>query len=110
MSLLPFIQSLLTPFTKHEPLRITPSSSVGMRSGHVRLKSNQAVSWHTTGNSEESIVVMRGRGEMLTRNEPPQPFEAPCFIFIPANTEHSVRSTDPSLALEYVYVVATVAK
>ncbi len=39
-----------------------PPRTAGMRSGFVRLKPGQTVGWHTTGENEESLVILRGKG------------------------------------------------
>ena len=85
-------------------LRGTPQTA-GMRSGFVRLKSGETVGWHTTGKNEESLVVLRGRGEARIENQPPRAFIAPALAYIPPATRHNVANTGDEL-LEYVYVVA----
>jgi mannose-6-phosphate isomerase-like protein (cupin superfamily) len=76
-----------------------------MRSGFVRLKPGAAVGWHTTGQNEEALVVLRGRGEALVEGQPGRALEAPMLVYIPPATRHNVTNTG-DLPLEYVYVVA----
>jgi len=76
-----------------------------MRSGFVRLKPGETVGWHTTGKNEESLVVLRGRGEARIESQPPRAFIAPALAYIPPVTRHNVANTGDEL-LEYVYVVA----
>ena len=85
-------------------LRGTPQTA-GMRSGFVRLKPGETVGWHTTGKNEESLVVLRGRGEVRLEGQPPRAFAAPALAYIPPATRHNVANTGDTL-LEYVYVVA----
>jgi mannose-6-phosphate isomerase-like protein (cupin superfamily) len=85
-------------------LRGTPQTA-GMRSGFVRLKPGETVGWHTTGKNEESLVVLRGRGEARIEGQPPRAFAAPALAYIPPATRHNVANTGDEL-LEYVYVVA----
>ena len=85
-------------------LRGTPQTA-GMRSGFVRLKPGETVGWHTTGKNEESLVVLRGRGEARIEGQPPRAFIAPALAYIPPVTRHNVANTGDEL-LEYVYVVA----
>ena len=85
-------------------LRGTPQTA-GMRSGFVRLKPGETVGWHTTGNNEESLVVLHGRGEARIEGQPPRAFAAPALVYIPPATRHNVANTGDEL-LEYVYVVA----
>ncbi|MGA2571026.1 MAG: cupin domain-containing protein [Terracidiphilus sp.] len=79
--------------------------TAGMRSGFVRLKPGQTVGWHTTGENEEALVVLHGKGTALIEGKPGIPFAAPALVYIPPATRHNVENTgsDP---LEYGYVVA----
>ena len=88
-------------------LQGAPQTS-GMRSGFVRLKPGAAVGWHTTGQNEESLVILRGLGEALIDGQQKQPFAAPAFVYIPPDTRHNVSNTGKDV-LEYVYVVAPTA-
>jgi oxalate decarboxylase/phosphoglucose isomerase-like protein (cupin superfamily) len=76
-----------------------------MRSGFVRLKPGETVGWHPTGNNEESLVILHGRGEALLEGQTSRPFVAPAFAYIPPFTRHNVANTGDG-PLEYVYVVA----
>lgn len=78
--------------------------TAGMRSGFVRLKPRASVGWHTTGQNEEALVVLGGRGEALLEGQPRRPFEAPMLVYIPPATRHNVTNTG-DVPLEYVYVV-----
>jgi len=79
--------------------------TAGMRSGFVRLKPQGAVGWHTTGQNEEALVVLRGRGEARVEGQPARAIEAPMLVYIPPATHHNVANTGNE-PLEYVYVVA----
>jgi mannose-6-phosphate isomerase-like protein (cupin superfamily) len=79
-----------------------------MRSGFVRLKPGETVGWHTTGKNEESLVILRGRGEARLESQSPQTFRAPALVYIPPATQHNVANTGGE-PLEYVYVVASAA-
>jgi mannose-6-phosphate isomerase-like protein (cupin superfamily) len=85
-------------------LQGTPRTA-GMRSGFVRLKPGETVGWHTTGQNEESLVILRGEGEALIDGQPRLTLIAPAFAYIPPATRHNVSNTGKTL-LEYVYVVA----
>ena len=87
------------------PLLRGAPQTAGMRSGFVRLKPGDSVGWHTTGQNEESLVILRGQGEALIEGEPARPFTAPGFVYIPPATRHNVKNTGDAV-LEYVYVVA----
>ena len=91
------------------PLLQGAPQTAGMRSGFVRLKPDATVGWHTTGQNEESLVILHGQGEALIDGHPKQSFSAPAFAYIPPNTRHNVANTGNDM-LEYVYVVAPAAK
>jgi oxalate decarboxylase/phosphoglucose isomerase-like protein (cupin superfamily) len=87
------------------PLLQGMPQTAGMRSGFVRLKPGRSVGWHTTGKNEESLVVLRGRGEARIEGQPARAFTAPTLVYIPAAMRHNVVNTGDE-PLEYVYVVA----
>jgi len=68
-----------------------------------------SVGWHTTGQNEESLVILHGKGEVLIDAHEKQSFHAPAFAYIPPTTRHNVSNTGKDI-LEYVYVVAPAAK
>jgi quercetin dioxygenase-like cupin family protein len=90
------------------PLLQGAPQTAGMRSGLVRLKSGETVGWHTTGQHEEALVILHGRGEARIEGQPARPFTAPKLVYIPPATRHNVANTGDEL-LEYVYVVAPVS-
>ena len=83
--------------------------TMGMRSGFVRLKPGATVGWHTTGQNEEALVILRGQGEVLIEGQEKLAFVAPRFAYIPPTTRHNVANTGKEF-LEYIYVVAPAAK
>jgi mannose-6-phosphate isomerase-like protein (cupin superfamily) len=87
------------------PLLGGAPQTAGMRSGFVRLKPGETVGWHTTGQNEESLVILRGEGETLIDGQAKQSFIGPAFAYIPPATRHNVSNTGKTI-LEYVYVVA----
>jgi mannose-6-phosphate isomerase-like protein (cupin superfamily) len=88
-------------------LQGTPQTA-GMRSGFVRLKPWEAVGWHTTGEHEEALVILRGNGEAQIEGQKPMEIASRMMVYIPPATRHNVQNTGREL-LEYVYVVAPVA-
>jgi mannose-6-phosphate isomerase-like protein (cupin superfamily) len=76
-----------------------------MRSGFVRLEPGKSVGWHSTGQNEESLVILHGRGDALIERRPNQSFAAPGYVYIPPATRHNVTNTGRE-TLEYVFVVA----
>ncbi|MDR3793783.1 MAG: cupin domain-containing protein [Terracidiphilus sp.] len=83
--------------------------TAGMHSGIVRLKPGETVGWHTTGQREEALVILRGQGEALMDGKAGVSFKGPVLVYIPPATRHNVKNTGQGI-LEYVYVVAPVAK
>jgi mannose-6-phosphate isomerase-like protein (cupin superfamily) len=80
-----------------------------MRSGFVRLKPGESVGWHSTGQNEESLVILHGAGDALIEGQAKRSFAAPRFLYIPPATRHNVENTGREV-LEYVYVVAPAAE
>jgi mannose-6-phosphate isomerase-like protein (cupin superfamily) len=76
-----------------------------MRSGFVRLKPNETIGWHTTGQNEEALVILRGQGEALIEGQPKLTLAAPGLAYVPPGSRHNVANTGKE-PLEYVYVVA----
>jgi mannose-6-phosphate isomerase-like protein (cupin superfamily) len=104
----PTPQALILPLQCAQgdcPLLHGSPQTAGMRSGFVRLMPGETVGWHTTGNNEESLVILRGRGEARLEGQPPRPLAAPAFAYIPPSTRHNLANTGEG-PLEYVYVVA----
>lgn len=90
------------------PLLEGTPQTAGMRSGFVRLKPGENVGWHTTGQNEEALVILRGEGVALIEGQAKHAFVAPALAYIPPATRHSVSNTGKE-PLEYVYVVAPAA-
>ena len=100
----PLTLSLQCP--EHDcPLLVGAPQTTGMRSGFVRLKPGETVGWHTTGQNEEALVIIHGKGAALVDGYPNQNFHAPALAYIPPAARHNVQNTGKGV-LEYVYVVA----
>jgi mannose-6-phosphate isomerase-like protein (cupin superfamily) len=80
-----------------------------MRSGFVRLHPGHSVRWHSTGQNEESLVILQGKGEALIAGHATRGLAASQVIYIPPATRHNVTNSGNQL-LEYVYVVAPAAE
>jgi mannose-6-phosphate isomerase-like protein (cupin superfamily) len=100
----PLTMPLVCPQADCPLLKGAPQTA-GMRSGFVRLKPGATVGWHTTGNNEEALVILRGQGAAMIDGQAGIPFVAPAHVYIPPATRHNVANTGEEL-LEYVYVVA----
>ena len=104
----PFVIPLDSSKAYQELLTGAPQTS-GVRSGLVRLQPGATVGWHTTGQHEETLVILHGQGAALIEGQPDRPFAAPAVAYIPPATRHNVKNTGTGL-LEYVYVVAPVTQ
>jgi len=76
-----------------------------MRSGHVRLKRGESVGWHSTGQHEEALVILQGRGRAQIEGGTNIPIHARILAYIPPNTKHNVTNADDEVP-EYVWIVA----
>ncbi len=78
-----------------------------MKSGLVVLTPGKSVGKHSTGQHEEVLVVLEGKGEMSLKDGSKLDVEAePYALYCPPETEHDVTNTGSSV-LRYVYVVAS---
>jgi mannose-6-phosphate isomerase-like protein (cupin superfamily) len=85
-----------------------PPQTAGMRSGVVVLRPGASVGRHSTGEREEIVVVLEGRGEVRVAGVPPLAVEAGTAAYVPPRRSHDVMNTGER-PLRYVYVVAPVA-
>ena len=82
-----------------------PPESVTMQSGLVVLAPNKSVGKHSTGQHEELLVVLEGKGEMSFKDGSRLDVKANHALYCPPETEHNVTNTGRTV-LRYVYVVA----
>jgi mannose-6-phosphate isomerase-like protein (cupin superfamily) len=75
----------------------------------VRLKPAETAGWHTTGQNEETLVILHGKGETEIEGAPALPVAEKMIAYIPPSTRHNVKNTG-DVPLEYVYVVAPAAE
>jgi len=80
----------------------------GMRSGRVELARGEEIGEHSTGDHEETLVVIEGTGEVHVEGYDPLAVRGGQSVYIPPQSKHNVRNTDAPL-LRYIYVVAPVA-
>ena len=83
-----------------------PPESVTMKSGLEVLAPNQSVGKHSTGQHEELLVVLEGRGVMTFDDGSKLDVKANHALYCPPETEHNVTNTGSNV-LRYVYVVAS---
>jgi len=87
------------------PILGGPPQSASMRSGLVVLSPGKSVGKHSTGDYEELVVVLQGRGELQICGQGSLAMEAGAVVYCPPETEHDVVATGAG-PLRYVYVVA----
>src|SRR5579862_1767381 len=92
----------LSGTAKEVPILSGPPESAGMRSGRVLLAPGQSVGEHTTGDHEEVLVVLEGRGEMVLGGNQKLAVEGDHAIYCPPRTTHNVTNTGTA-PLRYVY-------
>lgn len=85
----------------------TPQTN-GMRSGFVRLKPGESVGAHSTENHEETLIILRGKGEAKVEGRTLS-FSAGMLVYVPPRSHHNVTNVGDQV-LEYVYVVAPITK
>jgi mannose-6-phosphate isomerase-like protein (cupin superfamily) len=83
-----------------------PPESVSMKSGLEVLAPNQSVGKHSTGQHEELLVVLQGRGVMTFKDGSKLDVQANHALYCPPETEHNVTNTGNGV-LRYVYVVSS---
>jgi quercetin dioxygenase-like cupin family protein len=89
------------------PLLTGKPQTSGMRGGSVKLKPGESVGWHSTGENEEALVILKGLGIAKIEGQPDVSFHDGELIYIPPATRHNVTSAGADV-LEYVWVVAPV--
>ena len=89
------------------PVLTGPPETVTMRSGLVVLQPGKSVGQHSTGQHEEVLIVLQGRGRMTFLDGSTLPVVAGHAVYCPPSTVHNVTNIG-SKRLRYVYVVAGV--
>jgi len=80
-------------------------TSAGMKSGLVVLAPGKSVGEHSTGDHEEMVVVLEGKGEMVLADGRKLPIGPNSSAYSPPGTEHDVINTGSGV-LRYIYVVS----
>lgn len=80
--------------------------TISLRSGCVILKENESIGEHNTGESEEIIIILSGKGELLIDKSKKWDFEKDTALYIPPNTTHDVRNGGGGL-LKYIFITST---
>lgn len=93
---------LVKRLEKHGTL-VSRSDSQQIHAGYVVLEPDREVGEHTTEDEEELIVVVEGKGEVMSDGRIAT-VEAPCVVLVPAHTVHNVKNKS-NVLLKYVYVL-----
>ncbi len=80
-------------------------SAYRMRSGLVTLESGKDAGEHSTGEYEELIIILEGRGELESEGLGRRPISRGLVAYNPPSTRHNVFNTGDEL-LRYIYVVS----
>jgi mannose-6-phosphate isomerase-like protein (cupin superfamily) len=81
----------------------------GMRGGSVKLEPGDSVGWHSTGDNEEALTILHGKGVAKIDGHADVALQERTLSYIPPATRHNVTNTGTE-PFEYVWVVAPVAK
>lgn len=81
--------------------------TLSFRSGHVILKENESIGEHNAGDSEEILIILEGRGELLINGREKLNFEKDTALYIPPNTVHDVRNKGAG-PLKYVFIASQI--
>ena len=107
-NLLPFRE----PYAEGEEYRLLlqgPPDTSGIRSGRVVLQPGESARKHTTGQHEEVLVILEGKGELWFQDFPSLVAEKGYLLYVPPQAVHDVRNTG-TVELRYLYIVAPVAE
>jgi len=92
---------------RYQRLISRDSGSSGIKAGHVVLKGGENVGSHSTGEREEVIIVLKGRGEARISKDEILKIETDTVLYIPHETEHDIKNTGTE-NLEYIFVTSPV--
>ncbi len=104
---IPFILQLSQSGTDKVTSILDSTKSVQMRSGFVTLQPGEDVGSHNTGDHEELLVILNGRGEIKAQGIGTKDVEKGMAVYIPPNNQHNVYCTG-SAPFQYIYIVARV--
>jgi mannose-6-phosphate isomerase-like protein (cupin superfamily) len=97
----------LEPDCEYQKLLQGRPQTRGMRSGRVCLQPGQSIGEHSTGQHEEVLVFLSGRGSALVGDNDILEIGEGKIAYIPPNTTHNMKNTADE-PLIYIYCVAPV--
>ena len=82
-------------------------SALSFRSGHVILGKNENIGKHDTGDSEEILIILEGKGRLYINGNENINFEKNTALYVPPKTTHDVINTGQCY-LKYIFVTARI--
>ncbi len=92
---------------KYQKLFGRDSGTSGMKSGHVILQPGENIGEHSTGEREETLVILKGKGEAVIGKGEIFNIEEDTVLYIPPQTGHDIKNTSLEI-LEYVFIISNV--
>ncbi|MFC1624385.1 cupin domain-containing protein [Candidatus Omnitrophota bacterium] len=90
---------------RYQRLFSKDSGSFGIKSGHVILKPGENIGEHTTGEREEMVVILKGKGEARIAKENILKIKGNSALHIPPETPHDIKNTGRG-TLEYIFITS----
>ncbi len=98
----------LSQEAEYQPLLRGEPQTHGMRSGRVYLQPGESCGVHSTGEHEETLVFLSGKGTALIgKEQTAYEIGQGKIIYIPPNTTHDMKNTGTE-PLIYIYCVVPV--
>lgn len=92
---------------KYQRLFSKDSGTAGMKSGHVILQPGENIGEHSTGEREEALVILKGKGEAVIGKGEIFNIEKDTVLYIPPQTGHDIKNTGLEI-LEYIFIISNV--
>ena len=90
---------------RYQRLLSQDSDTSGLKVGHVTLASNENIGSHSTGDKEEVIVILKGKGEARIGKEKIIDIGENEVLYIPPKTEHDIKNKDSEI-LDYIFITS----
>ena len=92
---------------KYQRLFSKDSGTCGMKSGHVVLQPGEGVGEHTTGEREEAIVILKGKGQAIISKKDIFNIEEEVVLYIAPEIVHDIKNTGLEI-LEYIFITSSI--
>jgi len=101
----PFILRLSQNGSNKVTAILDSTKSVQMRSGFVTLRPGEDVGSHNTGEHEELLIILSGKGKAEIGGFGKKEIEKGMAVYVPPNNQHDIFCSG-SYPLQYIYIVA----